>query len=193
MWKKISSSLQRKVIICYGVSGHGKGLVDAMSGFGVKGPIRNAVIREDFSYSSAKDIHSYLENRFNDDKKKLHHLLSINDIEKRRSTKSSLPIKGCLQYHMLCFSSGGKVTGKLNICSCNNCLEGEFLLCIYEKGIIIYSDVDDSGSETDNDEIDNDEEFEEDDIIDSNEQELYEMRSDSVLGVISRGGVIALY
>ena len=34
----------------YGTSGHGKGLVDAMSSFGVKAPIHRAVLMEDFSY-----------------------------------------------------------------------------------------------------------------------------------------------
>ena len=34
----------RKKIIYYGVSSHGKGLVDAMSGLGVKGPLSNAII-----------------------------------------------------------------------------------------------------------------------------------------------------
>ena len=32
------------IYIYYGAPGHGKGLVDAMSGFGVKGPLRKAVI-----------------------------------------------------------------------------------------------------------------------------------------------------
>ena len=34
----------------YGTSGHGKGLVDMMSSFGVKVPIRRDVLTEDFSY-----------------------------------------------------------------------------------------------------------------------------------------------
>ena len=34
----------RKKIIYYGVNSHGKGLVDAMSGLGVKGPLSNAII-----------------------------------------------------------------------------------------------------------------------------------------------------
>ena len=34
----------KKVIIYYRVTGHGKGLVDAMSSFGVKARLRKAVI-----------------------------------------------------------------------------------------------------------------------------------------------------
>ena len=35
------------VIWYYGVTGHRKGLVNAISGFGVKGPLRKAVVTED--------------------------------------------------------------------------------------------------------------------------------------------------
>ena len=59
--------------LCYfGVSGHGKGLVDAMSGFGVKSPLRKAVVTEDLHYDSAHDIVSYLQELFKDDPYKIH-------------------------------------------------------------------------------------------------------------------------
>ena len=38
----------------YGPSGHGKGLVDAMSAFSIKGPLLKAVITDNFKYNSAK-------------------------------------------------------------------------------------------------------------------------------------------
>ena len=62
--------MKLKVILYYGVSGHGKGLVDAMSSFGLKGPLRKAVVLEDFSYRSAEDIFCYISELFKDDKKK---------------------------------------------------------------------------------------------------------------------------
>ena len=42
--------------IYYGAPGHGKGLVDGMSGFGVKGPLRNAIVTTDFFFNHAADI-----------------------------------------------------------------------------------------------------------------------------------------
>ena len=54
----------------YGVSGHGKGLVDAMSAFGAKGPLRRAVICNDFQYSSADEITNMLAKLFKSDEKK---------------------------------------------------------------------------------------------------------------------------
>ena len=62
--------LQKTVLTYYGASGHGKGLVDAMSGFGVKGPIHKAVITENFHYDSAEDIHAYLVDLFHGDSNK---------------------------------------------------------------------------------------------------------------------------
>ena len=41
--------------VYYDVSGHGKGLVDAMSGYGVKIPLRRAVITFNFSYRNSLD------------------------------------------------------------------------------------------------------------------------------------------
>ena len=38
-YSSLSAKEQKNIIVYYGASGHGKGLVDAMSGFGVKGPI----------------------------------------------------------------------------------------------------------------------------------------------------------
>ena len=43
-----------KFVIYYGAEGHGKGWVYSMCGFGVKTPLRRAVITENFSYKNAK-------------------------------------------------------------------------------------------------------------------------------------------
>ena len=50
------------VTLCYGASGHGRGLVDAMSSFVLKGPVRKEIITSVFYWSSAKD----LEIKFNE-------------------------------------------------------------------------------------------------------------------------------
>ena len=52
---------KKTVIVYYGVSGHGKGLVDAMSGFGVKQPVRKAIIQKDWFFNSAEDIYHFLK------------------------------------------------------------------------------------------------------------------------------------
>ena len=59
IWSKISVQLEKKIIY-YEVSGHGKGLVDEISGFGVKGPLPNAIITQDYHPTSSTDIFEYL-------------------------------------------------------------------------------------------------------------------------------------
>ena len=81
------------------------------------------------------------------------------------------------------------MTAKVNLCSCDACIEHKFFECLVEKGLYL----------TENSDVDSDEDLgESQDFIEGedfeNEQnELYEMRSDSVFGVIKKDGVIALY
>ena len=49
------------VIVYYGVSGHCKGLVDAISGFRVKSQLGRAVTTSNFCYGNSLDIYSYLK------------------------------------------------------------------------------------------------------------------------------------
>ena len=69
-WSSLAKKLNKTIIVYYGVSGHGKGLVDAMSGFGVKGAIRRAVVTKNFSFTTAEDIYNYLYNLFEIDEQK---------------------------------------------------------------------------------------------------------------------------
>ena len=60
-WRNLAKELDRIIIVYYGVAGHGKGLVDPAGGFGVKDPIRKAIIIEDWFFNSANDIVTYLD------------------------------------------------------------------------------------------------------------------------------------
>ena len=69
-WLDFSKKKNITVICYYGVAGHGKGLVDSMSAWGVKTPLRKAIINQDFWYLNASDIVVYLKQLFMDDDKK---------------------------------------------------------------------------------------------------------------------------
>ena len=129
----------RVVIIYYGVAGHGKGLVDAMSSFGVKGPMRRAVYIEGFKYSSAADICNRMESEFRNDDNKLYYVIEEDNLCERRKLKKSLPIEGCVGLHMIAFHPDGRIETKVNMCSCNACLLGKFTTCQEEPGKEIYS------------------------------------------------------
>ena len=115
-----------------------------MSRFGVKGPLRKAVWCEDFSYSCADDITKHLVAKFVDYDTKHHVHLNLYKIRKRKDHKNFLKINGCMQLHMICFSRNGNVTAKVNLCSCDACIEGKCFECLVEKELYLIenSDVD---------------------------------------------------
>ena len=80
-WSNLAAQHGKKVLVYYGVAGRGRGLVDAMSSFGVKAPHRKAVITNDFTCSSALDIHKYLNIFFQNDNQKHHHYLDKSTID----------------------------------------------------------------------------------------------------------------
>ena len=80
-WSNLAAQHGKKVLLYYGVAGHGRGLVDAMSSFGVKAPHRKAVITNEFTCSSALDIHKYLNIFFQNDNQKHHHYLDKSTID----------------------------------------------------------------------------------------------------------------
>ena len=139
-------------MVYYGAAGHGKGLVDAMSGFGVKGPLRKAVVTENLSYSSSEEIHSYLQQLFQIDDKKHYYLLSESETEEKRKTKAPLVVQGCQKFHMIAFHPNGSVQTKLNMCLCDDCFKGNFIDCLLEPGNMLSRGqlgVDESNSESD--------------------------------------------
>ena len=86
-WQSIAVRKGKRVIVYYGASGHGKGLVDAMSGFGVKGPLRKAVITSDLHFTNAAEICNYLDELFKDDNKKHYYLFHKMISWKKESRK----------------------------------------------------------------------------------------------------------
>ena len=56
----LAADTMKSVIVYYGVSDHGKGLVDAMSGFEVKGSLRRAVTTSNLGYSDSIEIDNFL-------------------------------------------------------------------------------------------------------------------------------------
>ena len=92
------------IIVYYGVPSHGKGLVDAMSRFGVKSPLRRVVITSNFCYKNYLDFCNYLTETFSSNDKKHYFVLDLETIAKRREDKQSLPIKLYREKYLFTFS-----------------------------------------------------------------------------------------
>ena len=58
----LAPEISKLIIAFYSTSGHGKGLVNAMSSFSVKYPFRMTVLLKYFLYGTSEDIFNYLNN-----------------------------------------------------------------------------------------------------------------------------------
>ena len=184
----------RKVIIFYGLSGHGEGLVNAMSAFGMKAPFLKAVLTNDFKYNSAKDIYQYMKEFFKGDSQKIYFHVPVEETVNRRCKEiKPFPILGCVKKsHHICFKSYGTILTKFNVCFSSDCLEGNILDYCVKKGRLVMD-----GDKTKEDDYSADSEVyyqydESQDIVDD-ETDLYELRSDAVVQVVQPGNVIALF
>ena len=107
-YSKLSKNINLPIIAYYGVPGHGRGLVDAMSGFGLKDPLRRAIITDDFFFNNAEELHQFLEERFREDPSRFYTVISSDVLAKSRENKSELMIKGCMNCHMISFHPNGE-------------------------------------------------------------------------------------
>ena len=60
----LSNKYNVRIIRIYGAAGHGKGLIDAMSIFGVKAILRRDIVSHDCLFESSNDICEYLLSRW---------------------------------------------------------------------------------------------------------------------------------
>ena len=173
-----------------GISGHGKGLVDAMSAFVVKSSLSRAVITKNLHDNSAEDIHQYMSDLFKDDKTTFYTILTSEDIESFKNDNSSLIIKGCRKLHMLSFFPDRSIRSKINIRSCKSCIEGDFISCLTQTSKTVQQVTeardDDSTKES---EFEND--YDDDDP--ESDAEAYELRSESVKSGLTKNTTMALY
>ena len=58
---------KKTFVYYYGAKGHGKGLVDAMSGFGLKTPLRKAIVTEDVFCDSTQKVYEFISEKMKDE------------------------------------------------------------------------------------------------------------------------------
>ena len=191
-WRRLSCAYQKLFITYYGVSGHSKGLADFMSGFGVKEPLRKAIIQEDFFFNSAKDINTYLMEEMKKKKNRKYYLVDGNKLNQRRDNDlEQLKIEDCMKQHMISYFPDGSIEMKENLCICNNCMLGRFASCLIEKGWKIEGcQIEISNGSDVSDESD-------DDYDDGEELDIGDIREivkqSGILEVIEPGNYIASY
>ena len=110
--RKLAIKYKLKVVWFYGEPGHGKGLVDAMSSFGCKSPLRQMVINHDKWYDTAAEMKMALEEDFKNGSGNTYRVVEADKlkIERRRRKESKIP--GCKKMHLICVDVNGLFTTK---------------------------------------------------------------------------------
>ena len=86
----LAPEISKLIIAFYSTSGHGKGLVNAMSSFSVKYPIRMTVLLKYFGYGTSEDIFNYLKTIDLNDQQKKYCVITQDETDiQRKNLKGS--------------------------------------------------------------------------------------------------------
>ena len=201
-WCTLAKELQKKILVYYGVSGHGKGFVDAMSAFDVKNPWKRLIIWDDFEFDSSFGIFDRLRAENSDKQSWLYHHIDVDELRQKRQVMESLPLKGSSKFHMMCFHPDGTIVAKENICSCKQCIEGDLLNYVSKTGRLaqsselIYSDREDEDEEdelemNEDNEVAQDKEEEFEDWEEG--EDRFSVSADAKFECVETGTMIAIY
>ena len=125
-YSKLAKEIRIPIILYYGVNGHGRGLIDAMSGFGVESPLRKKIVTEDFCFEKAAELEVFLKKEFQGDERKIYETIEVNILDEKRKVRGdSLKIPGCRKARMISFAVDGSYQMKYLLCSCESCCLGE--------------------------------------------------------------------
>ena len=131
---QIANKYNATISRIYGAAGHGKGLKDAMSSFGVKGILRRHIIGNDEWFSNSAEICDYLNLR--GDSHMSYTSIESKAPDQKRMEKKGLVINGCMIQHMLIFKPHcNDVVAKQYLCDCKMCLSLSFDKCENTKNL----------------------------------------------------------
>ena len=131
-YQVLAREINMTIIIYFGINGHGRGLVDACSSFGVKGPLRRAIITRDYYYETTDGLIEFLEAEQiekADEEKYYYAHLDSSEWSGKRSSRSELIIIGCQKMRMISFFPNGYFQTRRHMCSCQKCSLGRFNEC----------------------------------------------------------------
>ena len=107
-WRALAKKYNKTIILYYGVSGHSKGLVDSMSSFLVKGPLRKSIIIEKVFFNDVEQVKEHLEQKHFDKPNWVHKVVSEDHLaETRKQPREEFKILQCKKLHMIAFFPDG--------------------------------------------------------------------------------------
>ena len=133
--QELANKYNVRIVWLYGAAGHGKGLIDAMSSFGVKSILRKDIVTGDVWYKNSEEMCKHLRKvqpeRTKGDKTMIYQHLDPVKIDAKRMTRPQLPIAGCMKQHLFDYKPGSKkILCKEFLCDCLQCLQLDFDKCV---------------------------------------------------------------
>ena len=126
--QRLADTYNMRIIRIYGAAGHGKGLIDAMSSFGVKSILRQNIIANDWWFNNSSDICEHLEARCNP--RMRYTSLSPQYTNEKRENQITRKIIGCNAMHFFVYEPNSKtVLRREYLCDCQSCLNLDFGSC----------------------------------------------------------------
>ena len=124
--QKLADDFNLRIIRTYSADGHGKGVIDAMSSFGVKNILD--IVTHDVFFNNSAEIADYLSSI------SPHYYYSAVPVEDLVKTHhedhSPIEIPGCMKQHFILFNPTKERFWKEYLCDCASCLQFQFNDCI---------------------------------------------------------------
>ena len=94
-YQQLANKYNSIIIRVYGAAGHGRGLIDDMSSFGVKGILRRSIIGKDIFFADSNEIKEYLESI--GDERMLYRVVDETELypAKQHLVENQIKIKPC--------------------------------------------------------------------------------------------------
>ena len=123
-----------RIIRLYGAAGHTKGLIDAMSSFGVKSILRKDIVDMHVWFADSAEISEHLDLR--KDPRMSYKVVNQTEVDNKRMQKIARKIQGCRMKHLFDYRPGCKVVfTKEFLCDCENCLDFQFDDCLRKEDL----------------------------------------------------------
>ena len=184
--QKLANEFNLRIIRTYGAAGHGKGVIDAISSFGVKNILRKDIVTHDVIFNTSEDVTNYLS--IKKPQFSYTHITPECLANKRHASNETIPLKQCMKQHMIIFVSHGDITMQEYLCDCTLCLQFMFSECYYHS-----STNDAMISATMNEYESNEEEQDDDNYIDRSQQMFDFVEVPSYISLITGNTIQPLY
>ena len=132
MYQQLADEYNVRIIRLYGAAGHGKGLIDAMSSFGVKALLRRDIITADAWIANSDERCNHL--RMRGDRRMRYDVVNPEQLDRKRMEKVAFVIKDCTRMHLFDYRPNNKtVFCREFLCDCVSCLYFDFDQCLKEN------------------------------------------------------------